>query len=63
MKQVTFTVEFCAEVPDDAEEGDLCLNMDTDLIEVEDLNIGKVPGSRVTSYTTIQVTNDNQQEE
>ena len=55
MKKITMVVEMCVEVPDNAELNDLCLNFDPSLIEVEDLNMGKIPGAYVSSYETMDV--------
>ena len=57
--KVTLVVEMCVEVPDGTEPDSLCLNLDVDLIEVEDVSMGVVEGARVTSYETKEVIVDN----
>lgn len=53
--RVTLVVEVCLEVPDGTETDGLCLNLDLDQIEVEDVNMGHVEGARATSYETKDV--------
>ena len=53
--KATMVVEFCVEVPDGTDVDQLCLALNTDLVEVEDVNMGQVKGSKVSSYSTVNV--------